>query len=424
MAVKPILILGGMMVCIILLQSLSAFTYFSGFFQFKRKRKYFLAAMAAYMLLIKMVDLHVSIRISFMILYLLLVTMIFMYGSLAKKIYHVLTFTCTLTLLEFAFSIFFNPSGALHTEYIKGIFVYLMVNAIFFLLIILMIKSFLYFRKQDKEGLETQEYLLLGIVPVASFFLICLVMNLEYMAKITTSLCLLLINSSYVLLYDHLAKKNYKLNSLSLQDQQNVFYQEQIHNQTELLRFKHDCKHLFLALDYYLAKGMAEKAREEIQSHLDSGNLLHSPYSGCLAIDSVLSGKLRQIQQAGVDHQLQLQVPRDLNLAKDSAFDISIILGNLLDNAIEAVLRIPEPSCRQIRITIQYQEGKLNIHIRNASNPIGIDFSSNLIPSEKGKERYGIGINSIKERVRKLNGFYDFSYQEGQYTALVILPIP
>ena len=51
------------------------------------------------------------------------------------------------------------------------------------------------------------------------------------------------------------------------------------------------------------------------------------------------------------------------------------------------------------------------------------DFTHVLIRSEKGKERYGIGINSIKERVDRLKGYYDFSYEEGQYNALIVIPI-
>ena len=78
---------------------------------------------------------------------------------------------------------------------------------------------------------------------------------------------------------------------------------------------------------------------------------------------------------------------------------------------------------RKIDIVIQYNNGKLIFNLQNTSNQILTDFTHILIRSEKGKERYGIGISSIKERVDRLKGYYDFGYEGGQYTALIVIPI-
>ena len=72
---------------------------------------------------------------------------------------------------------------------------------------------------------------------------------------------------------------------------------------------------------------------------------------------------------------------------------------------------------------MQYDNDKLIFNLQNTSHKLSTNFSDVLIKSEKGKERYGIGISSIKERVNRLKGYYDFRYEDERYTALIVLPI-
>ena len=142
-----------------------------------------------------------------------------------------------------------------------------------------------------------------------------------------------------------------------------------------------------------------------------------------MAVDSILNVKIQKIKEHGITYNLNLQIPSDLKVKDNNILDVSAILGNLLDNAIEAVLRIGKDKERKIDIVIQYNNGKLIFNLQNTSNQILTDFTHILIRSEKGKERYGIGISSIKERVDRLKGYYDFGYEGGQYTALIVIPI-
>ena len=62
--------------------------------------------------------------------------------------------------------------------------------------------------------------------------------------------------------------------------------------------------------------------------------------SGNLEIDSVLNLKLKEAEVKGIEVDVEIAVPEKLGM---SAYDLTVILGNILDNAIEATEKAAEP---------------------------------------------------------------------------------
>ncbi|MDE6375630.1 MAG: ATP-binding protein, partial [Ligilactobacillus sp.] len=95
------------------------------------------------------------------------------------------------------------------------------------------------------------------------------------------------------------------------------------------------------------------------------------------------------------------------------------ILGNILDNAIEAT-----PSEKSIKIMLAFKEVKLIFKVKNPYSGIRQQNHNKLrVGSSKRYGRQGIGLRSIKRRVAKYNGYYDFKAVNGEFTAFVVLPI-
>lgn len=411
-----------LVILITILQSATAYIYFTGFFSFRLGKRLFLALTFFYMLVIKFLPGDILARIVMLLIFLFILAAIALFGSLEKKGYHVLSFTFSLTLCENTFSTL-NGGMDIQTEYLKWMAVYFLINILFCLLIIAIIKVLMYFREENSEGLTDKEYLLLTIIPLASLIIIYVSADMSYLPKIISCVCLIFINLSYIVIYDRIAKKNYEIHRFSVIEEQNHYYQERITNQQELARMRHDLKNILITIDSYIMKNDVQAAKEQLNTLLETKVLCHDEFIGCVAVDSILNVKIQKIKANGITYNLNLQIPSDLNIMDNGILDVSAILGNLLDNAIEAVLRLGKDKERKIDIVIQYNNGKLIFNIQNTSNQILTDFSQLLIRSEKGKERYGIGISSIKERVDRLQGYYDFGYEGGQYTALIVIPI-
>lgn len=413
-----------LVILITILQSATAYIYFTGFFSFRLGKRLFLALTFFYMLAVKFLPGEILVRIVMLLIFLFILTAMALFGSLEKKVYHVLSFTFSLTLCELTFSTLNGGDGMdIQTEYLKWMTVYFLINILFCLFIIAIIKILMYFREENSEGLTDKEYLLLSIIPLASLIIIYVLADMPYLPKIISCVCLIFINLSYIVIYDRIAKKNYEIHRFSVIEEQNHYYQERITNQQELARMRHDLKNILITIDSCILKNDVQAAKEQLSALLEIKALSHDEFTGCVAVDSILNVKIQKIKENSITYNLNLQIPSDLNIKDNSILDVSAILGNLLDNAIEAVLRLGKDKERKIDIVIQYNNGKLIFNIQNTSNQILTDFSHVLIWSEKGKERYGIGISSIKERVDRLKGYYDFGYEGGQYTALIVIPI-
>ena len=93
------------------------------------------------------------------------------------------------------------------------------------------------------------------------------------------------------------------------------------------------------------------------------------------------------------------------------------ILGNALDNAIEACERVDtEEKC--ICIALNQLENKLIIEINNTSPAVDIH---NLATSKANKIIHGIGLKSIKQAVKSMNGHMSYSYENGFFTLKIML---
>lgn len=424
MSIIGITLFYSLVILITILQSAATYIYFTGFFGFRIGKRLFLTIIFSYMLAIKFLPGEILTRIVMLLIFLFILTSVALLGSIEKKIYHVLSFTFSLTLCELTFSILNGENEMdVQTEYLKWMAVYFLINILFSLFVIAIIKILMYFREENSEGLTEKEYLLLSVIPLASLIIIYVSVDMLYLPKIISCVCLILINLSYIVIYDRIVKKNYEIRRFSVIEEQNHYYQERITDQQELARMRHDLNNILITIDSFILKNDVQAAEEQLHALLKTKAICYDEITGCVAIDSILNVKMQKIKEHGITYNLNLQIPSNLNIKDNSVLDVSAILGNLLDNAIEAVLRLRKDSKRKIDIVIQYNDNKLIFNIQNTSNKVLTDFTHVLIRSEKEKERYGIGISSIKERVDRLKGYYDFRYEEGQYNALIVIPI-
>lgn len=92
-------------------------------------------------------------------------------------------------------------------------------------------------------------------------------------------------------------------------------------------------------------------------------------------------------------------MPSDLSL---SSFDLTVILGNLIDNALEAAMSVNEN--RFIDFKMDYSKGMMIIKI---SNPYSRDVkmeNGKIITSKKDKVNHGLGLKSVNEVLERYNG--------------------
>lgn len=213
---------------------------------------------------------------------------------------------------------------------------------------------------------------------------------------------LLAINVFIVYLYDMLNKYYQKEIDGKLMEQQNHFYLKQMEmmNQSQdyIKHLRHDMKHHFSTL-----KIMADDNQpinEYINKFLNSiENSAKYADSGNIIIDSILNYKFQEAVAKNTEIDIELKIPKELNI---TPFDMNIMLGNLLDNAIEAVSK--KDGDKKIKVSICFDRDIIYIDIWNT-------FDGNLLIEEgiyktinEDKINHGFGLLSVKKVLEKYNG--------------------
>lgn len=190
--------------------------------------------------------------------------------------------------------------------------------------------------------------------------------------------------------------------------------------QKETLQFRHDLKNILIGLQ---AKLKARKVTESKQMlHTLIGDFSSSKgiaHSGNLIVDSIINYKQQRAHSFLIPFSIDLRLPPDIILDSTS---ISVILGNALDNAIEACRRI-EDGEKYIKIQMHYQNESLFIRIENPYNGMILtDITGKIRSSKKTDSKsHGIGLNSIRTMIEKHHGHLDISYDENIFQMEIIL---
>lgn len=139
--------------------------------------------------------------------------------------------------------------------------------------------------------------------------------------------------------------------------------------------------------------------------------------TGNVVIDSILNYKLQEAELYDIPVSQDIGVPDELSF---SAFDMTVILGNLMDNAIKASLKIDKDK-RNISIVMRFEKGVLRITIKNKFNGMVVYKGKNIVTLEKDSENHGIGLDNVKKAVSKYHGTVDLKHTEEEFSVIVIM---
>lgn len=103
--------------------------------------------------------------------------------------------------------------------------------------------------------------------------------------------------------------------------------------------------------------------------------------------------------------------------------EIYAMFGNMLDNAMEAVLSIDDEERRCISLNVREVKGYLSITMRNYCDK-QLKFSEEGLPltTKEDSEYHGFGMRSIKLIVEKYDGTFSLALEDGVFKLNVMLP--
>ena len=179
-------------------------------------------------------------------------------------------------------------------------------------------------------------------------------------------------------------------------------------------------KHLH-SLVVFLKAGQYVDALTYIEQIYESANGMKVPLTGGNSMVNILvNNAQQQAASCSVPLTANIMVPPELPVEN---VDLCIILGNLLDNALEACCRMGKGADRFIHTEIRCQKAFLIISISNSYNG-QLRMEGNRYESIKIGEQYcGIGLSNVSTVIHKYNGDMKISHNNDVFTVSVMLPL-
>lgn len=192
------------------------------------------------------------------------------------------------------------------------------------------------------------------------------------------------------------------------------YYAEVENMYTKMRGWRHDYRHHIQAMKVHAAKG----EYEEIVKYLDMldddlTNVETVIRTGNRMADAILNSKLSLAAEKEITVKAEAKIPVSLTV---SELDLCIIIGNLLDNAIEACMELP-PGERLIRI---YMEMKGNYLYLSLTNTAG-GKKKQSFRTTKG-EGHGLGIARVDAVVKRCGGYITRASEDEAFSTEVLLP--
>ena len=185
----------------------------------------------------------------------------------------------------------------------------------------------------------------------------------------------------------------------------------------------HDMKlHLATARDF-TASNKADEATNYINGLLgDISEVENYSDTGNIAFDSIINFKLKNAVNDNIKLDVNVSIPPALNI---EVVDVVTILGNLLDNAFDAVANVED---KRIKLTIESEKGNLFITVENTFDGVikhakskDKDGAEKVIATRKDGSEHGYGLKNIRKSVEKYNGHMDITHEENIFTVGILL---
>ena len=286
------------------------------------------------------------------------------------------------------------------------------IQALLMLICTTIISHISYPPEAKEIAFDRKQTVLLLVIPAMSVIVLSVLMlgELEKMFAILISGCMLIINISVFYLYNILTENYIHLRDHDIYKQQTYAYQNQLEvimeSQNRVRALRHDMKNHILALQILVQR----KEVEETNKYLDSmKNFMTNPEeyvkTGNDVVDSLLNYKIQKANEVLNVVETKISIPEQLRLR---SFDLNVLLGNLLDNAIDASMQTED---KKLKITIKLDKGILFLNICNSCQMIADEKKNFWETTKEDKANHGIVLKNVRRIVEKYHGDITFFYE-------------
>lgn len=351
-----------------------------------------------------------------LIMYFFLVTILYN-GSLIKRILTIISTLVLSVICEGIIWFIAENFSIIPQNYTLGS----ALSTLLYIFLILMLERF--HDLKSEFSLPFRIYMVFIAMLIGTFFLCDMLVNENIQRESSTMIALAILCLINLLIYYMLNQTNTIYQKMLRQQslrKQHELYANQLkitrESRDRIHSLNHDMKNHCLALKGYLQNKEIEKASAYINT-MTENMASDEEYvnTGNLTLDAVLNHFLHRAHALDASVEIKLSVPTDA-IIQD--YDLNIVLGNLLENALDAIEQVSD---RTLRITVTHNIGILYIEVRNSFNGNLRKNGNTLLTTKKQGKHHGYGVKNIRNVVEKYNGYYKYHVENDLFISEVSL---
>lgn len=188
----------------------------------------------------------------------------------------------------------------------------------------------------------------------------------------------------------------------------------------EVRRIQHDTRHHLRVLSGYVRDGAYDRMGDYLDALIeqapDTGSLV---YCANYTANILLGFYAERARSGGVRFSCDAQIPADLACAP---VDICAVLGNALQNALDACVRQGDGEERYISLLARMVGGNLTIDLKNSYDGVAVERDGRLLTRKEGPG-HGLGLTSIRRVAEQYHGYCRVTRTDREFTLRVVLAV-
>lgn len=282
--------------------------------------------------------------------------------------------------------------------------------------------------KTDNNFIPARYYVGLLFVPIGSIYI---AVNEFYSINNMKEVLPSMVTFSILLLFNIIILEIYsKISENFIMEKEKAIYTQQINimainteEQKKVMenfhREKHDWINELIALKNeieYENKDVVLQNIDRIIQNCQFGEAISDTGNKC--IDALINVKYTTAKEKCIDFILKIFIPEELPI---NQCDMGIVLGNILDNAIEATEKC-NSSAKKIEIIMGIKKEALVLVVKNPlAGSLKRNKDGKLLSTKEDSKRHGYGINSVIKVARKYNGDVIIEEEGGEFVITVTM---
>ena len=270
------------------------------------------------------------------------------------------------------------------------------------------------FTKDEIKELPVRYSFMLVLIPIGSIYIMNNIFMLGYklhsnranIQSAVTAVILLGVNVLVFYIYIKLADDLQLRRMTSVYEQQlDLCERHQQERELSILRLRdmrHNMKNNLVSILAYAENGDNEKIIRFVNEIMEEGGIKTSTVtnSGNIVIDSLIGYWYVEAKKVGIDFSVNLNIPMEMPFR---GADICLMLGNLLENAVEAAQKAEGK--KYIRLHMKYDKNNLLLFVENNYKGVLIKTKDKRLKSTKtDAENHGVGLSSVYRIAAKYHG--------------------